>query len=180
MVYGWRLGQYVLKALADLKPMASSSLATTQLLLEQPLNHDDESLAEYAAETCRLRSEFNRKTAEAYCRPYGITSVYHANAILNRLERPKTDTMELNAVRIGDLAFVTMPYEVFCAHGVYIKTHSPFPTTMIFSCANQGLNYVPTAEAYEYGCYESFTSYFDKGSGEVAAEALTAMLNELK
>ena len=40
--------------------MASSSLATTQLLLEQPLNHDDESLAEYAAETCRLRSEFNR------------------------------------------------------------------------------------------------------------------------
>jgi len=73
-----------------------------------------------------------------------------------------------------------MPYEAFCAHGVYVKENSPFPITMIFSCANGGWNYIPTKEAYDYGCYESFTSYFAKGAGEAAAEKLTELLHSLK
>jgi len=51
---------------------------------------------------------------------------------------------------------------------------------MIFSCANGGWNYIPTKEAYDYGCYESFTSYFAKGAGEAAAEKLTELLHSLK
>ena len=71
-------------------------------------------------------------------------------------------------------------YEAFAAHGVYVKENSPFPMTMIFSCANAGWNYIPTKEAYDYGCYESFTSYFAKGAGEAVSEKLTDMLHSLK
>lgn len=78
------------------------------------------------------------------------------------------------------MSFVTMPYEAFAAHGVYVKENSPFPMTMVFSCANGGHNYIPTREAYEYGCYESFTSIFAKGTGEDAAEKLVQMLNSLQ
>ena len=88
--------------------------------------------------------------------------------------------MELSAVRIGDMAFVTMPFESFAAQGVFVKEHSPFPMTMIFSCTNGGWNYIPTREAYDYGCYESYTSYFAKGAGEAVTEKLTEMLQTLK
>ena len=180
IVYGWRIAQYVKNALPDLQEMDSSTFCVSRVLFEQPLNHDDEDKLEAAKRVRQLWEETDRATAEAYGKPLGISSVYHAGAICSRVKRAKSANMELNAVRIGDFAFVTFPYEAAGAQGSYVKEHSPFPMTMAFSCANQGQSYVPTKEAYEYGCYESYTSIFAKGTGENAAEKLTEMLEALK
>lgn len=180
LIFGWRLAQYVLKALPGLTKMASDKLQLATTELTYATNREDLHLLEEAKEMRRIRSEEGMAAANAYGRPLGISSVYHAWAIISRQNREATRTMELNAVRIGDLGFVTLPYEAFCAHGVYIKEKSDFPMTMIFSCANTGWNYIPTEEAYDYGCYESCTSIFAKGAGEVAAQKLTEMLNSLK
>ena len=180
MVYGWRLAQYILKALPEMKEMACQGIRAATTEFAYATNRDDVELLDEAREMRRLWDEEGRAAARAYGIPKGISSVYHAGAIIARQSRPETDTMELSAVRVGDLGFVTMPYEAFAAHGTYVKDHSPFPMTMIFSCANAGHNYIPTKQAYDYGCYESYTSYFGKGSGEAAAEKLTEMLNSLK
>lgn len=179
LIYGWRLAQYVLKALPNLKEMASDGIGISGIQFEQPLNHDDEDLYDEAAKVRKLWESTDITTANTYARERGISSVYHAGAIMSRRNRPQTGKMELNAVCIGDLGFVTMPYEAFGAHGTYVKEHSPLPMTLVFSCTNGGWNYIPTMEAYDYGCYESFTSYFAKGSGEAAAEKLVEMLKSL-
>lgn len=179
-VYGWRLAQYILKALPGLTKLASHSIASATLEFEYALNREDLHLLEQAKEMRRIWNEEGMAAAKAYGVPLGISSVYHAGAIISRQNRAETGTMELSAVRIGDMAFVTMPFESFAAQGMYVKEHSPFPMTMIFSCANAGWNYIPTKQAYDYGCYESFTSYFAKGAGEAVSEKLTEMLNTLQ
>lgn len=88
--------------------------------------------------------------------------------------------MEINAVRIGDLAFITCPFEMFASNGMYIKAGSPFEITLICTCTNGDYIYVPPAEAYDYGCYERSVSYFARGTGEAVAKKFVKILNELK
>lgn len=179
LIYGWRLAQYVKNALPQLKKMKSDTFALTSTQLELAVNHEDEELYDAAVEVRKLFQETDRVTATRLAHQKGLSSVYHAGAIVLRRKRPLTNKMELNAVRIGDFGFVTLPFESFAAQGLHIKANSRVPLTMIFSCANAGWNYIPTREAYEYGCYESFTSYFAKGSGEIIAEKVTEMINSL-
>lgn len=179
LIYGWRLAQYVMKALPDLQEMACDCIAVTREYFEQPVNHDDEHLYDVAAEVRRLWDETDRDTANTFARQQGISSVYHAGAIMKRRSRPQTQVIELNAVRIGDLGLVTVPYEMFAANGTFVKAHSPFPMTLVCSLANEHWFYVPTREAFEYGCYESCISYFAKGTGETTAEKLVGMLKPL-
>lgn len=179
-IYGWRLAQYILQTLPRLAPMQSQGIRLTTEQLTYPTNREDVHLAEQARQMRKIWDEEGMAAAKAYGAPLGITSVFHAGAIIGRVNRPETGTMELNAVRIGELAFVTLPCEPFCAHGEYVKRHSPFDMTMVLSCANAGWNYFPTKKAYDYGCYESHTSYFARGCGEAAAEKLTQLLQQLK
>lgn len=109
-----------------------------------------------------------------------MANVNHANAIVARQSRPETDQLRLDAVRIGGMAFVAAPYEMFTNQSIYIKEHSPFEMTMISTCSNGDAIYIPSAEAYDYGCYESYVSYYGKGVAEQAADKFLEMLNQLK
>ncbi len=63
--------------------------------------------------------------------------------------------MEITVVRIGDVAIVALPGELFVEIGLSIKKHSPFPITVIATLANGSLCYLPTAEAFRTGGYET-------------------------
>jgi hypothetical protein len=68
---------------------------------------------------------------------------------------PSSLQIEVQALRIGELALVAMPGEPFAEIGAEIKTASPFEFTM-FCGYSTGLggDYVPTAAEYEFGGYE--------------------------
>lgn len=61
---------------------------------------------------------------------------------------------ELQAWRIGELALVATPGEIFCQIGLQVKGGSPFDNTFFVSCANDSIGYVPVPEAYADGGYE--------------------------
>ena len=75
---------------------------------------------------------------------------------------------------------MTASYEMFSASALEIKGNSPFENTFILSCANGGHGYFATEAAYDYGSYESATSYFAKGCAEDAVTGLLALLDSLK
>ena len=108
---------------------------------------------------------------------YGMSSVYHANAIRKRVKMGETETRELRAFRVGPIAFTSGTYEMFCDHAKYVKENSPFDITFVIT-GNSG--YIPTEQAYDYGSYESHTGIFAKGTGEALAEAYVKLLNEIK
>lgn len=178
--YGQKLAQYAIDALPNLQPIEGSGIKNTQVIYEGPVNHDDEHLQAEAQQVKAAYEAGGRDAGNAVAKKLGISSVYHASAILARPSRPQTTTMEINAIRVGGMAFITAPIEMFAAHGSHIKENSPFGITFVLTCANDAKGYIPTADAYDYGCYESYTSTFAKGVGEALAEKYVEMLKGLQ
>ena len=179
-IYGTQVGDYVLAALEQttaaqtgtIKTKKTDYIAQVELLMQDKLDEAKEVQALYKAE--------GREAGNVLAREYGFSSVYHANAVINRSSYGKSQKVEVNAISIGSIGFVTASYEMFASHGATIKADSPYDTTFIITCCNGGNGYIPTQAAHEYGCYESHTGRFVAGTGEELVKVLTDSLAELK
>ena len=168
-------------ALPRMQLLEGSGIRMTTDRPEHSMNHADVHLAEEAKQVMTYWKESKDYTATRNLAiKLGFKSHHHARAVSERVNFKPTGRYEINAGRIGGFAFVTSPFETFAAHGLYVKEHSPMDMTMVFSCANQYHSYVPTADAYEYGCYESYTSYFAAGTGEELQKELVQLLEKVK
>lgn len=72
-----------------------------------------------------------------------------------RRERPAVE-VEIGGLRIGDGALVGLPGEIFSAIGRDIRVGSPFKHTAIAELANGCYGYVPLAESFKGGGYETW------------------------
>lgn len=70
-----------------------------------------------------------------------------------------TETVELQAIAIGNVAIVGFPVELFTAFGRRVKAESPFASTIVATLANGWHGYAPTLEAFERGGYEPRFAY---------------------
>jgi len=179
--YGQLLGDYVIKALENLTPVASGEVKTSKLMYEGKVNHTMEDKLDLAKEVNALYKATDRDTANKLAREYGFSSVYHCNGVITRSSMGETLTMGLHAISIGDaVSFITAPYEMFAAQGVYIKENTPYDMTFVMTCCNGATSYLPTEKAYDFGCYESHTGRFERGTAEDLAETFVEMLNAQK
>ena len=80
---------------------------------------------------------------------------------------------------LGDLAFVTAPYEMFCENGMDIKKGSPYKMTFISTCTNGSLSYIPSIATFAYGGYEVEMTKFASGTAEMLADGYIAMLKQI-
>ena len=88
----------------------------------------------------------------------------------------------LQAWHIGQVAFVSLPGELFVEWGLKVKTESPFPWTYPVELGGDYLGYLVTRQAWEAGGYESLVATTAKPSVEGVAhmvETGLAMLTEL-
>ena len=180
MLYGRRLGDYVLKGMEQLQPIHTGKVAASAQILHGRLNHTEDHLVPEAE---KIRVEWAKTNDPKLCMalgaPYGIHSAYHAGAIIRKAQQPAYLDMTMGAARIGDIGIAALPYEVFDTNGMYIREASPFPMTLILSCANGGFNYIPSKCGFAHGCYEADMCSHAPGTAEEAAELLVTMLREL-
>jgi len=97
-------------------------------------------------------------------------------------ELPPTLDTVVTAGRVGDMAWVGLPGEIFCAFGLEIKAKSPFAHTMPVELANDYLGYVCTPEALAEGSYETMLARSSLPTGEGGWELANTgirLLNEL-
>lgn len=69
---------------------------------------------------------------------------------------PQTVSVPLQVFRIGELAIVAIPCEVFAETGLAIKRSSPFPSTFTISLANSYAGYLPPPELHRLGGYSTW------------------------
>jgi len=107
---------------------------------------------------------------------------YYAKSSLRLSQWPDTVKVKLQALRLGDLAIVTMPCEVFAEIGLEIKRRSPLRPVFVMQLANGYNGYLPTPQQHALGGYETWrapSSYLEVTASRKMTETLLEMLAEL-
>ena len=93
--------------------------------------------------------------------------------------------MELTAIRIGNIGFAAVPFEMFDTSGMQLKEGSDCETTFVLTNAScEEHEYIPNIEVWDYDTndqtpYEIFSCAHEKGTAEQVVQELVKMLNEL-
>ena len=72
----------------------------------------------------------------------------------NGYEEVEGYPLEQTILRLGDVAIVTTPYELFSEIGLRIKKHSPVPYTLVLSNTNGSESYFASESEMCRGGYE--------------------------
>ena len=123
--------------------------------------------------------------------PDGIPDELYAKRWLELYaKQDEIDELEVMALKIGDVAIVGLPGEMFNEFGIYIKENSPFKNTLVIGLTNGSYHYFPTEASFVQGPegftpmitgYEttSGTTDYEIGGGEKLAASGVALLNNL-
>ena len=174
--YGMQLGQVIEKAMENMTKLENTKVKSTEYVFTGETDHSQDDKVDAALKVKELYDRTDRATATPYAHEMGFTSVYDANGTIRKAKLDPTMDMPIMAISVGDLAFAIAPYEMFAAHGMYIKENSPAAMTIISTCSNGGFGYIPTDLAFDYVCYESTTGSFARGVGNQVAEKYVELI----
>ena len=92
-----------------------------------------------------------------------------------------TVPVNITAAKIGeDIAFIGFSVEMLTEIGMKIKSGSPFKYTFLITHCNGSSGYLPPSGLYKEGGYETTSTPFEIGSGELVARKALRMLYDLK
>jgi neutral ceramidase len=169
---GTTLAGEVIKTYARLKPVATAAPLVRHETVKLPLPP----LAEGDVEKARsLVTRFGGKDDPKFLEKvwaFTVLDTYGRNG--QPLET------EVQVIALGpDLAWVSLPGEIFVELGLAIKAASPFKHTIIAELANGSIGYIPTNRGFDEGNYEAVSARCGQGSGEMLVDAATRLLKEL-
>jgi len=179
--YGAMTAGYAFKALTQcMKPSETDTLSFVQRTHMGRCDHRRDDLAEKAEQALEVYNrEGHTPAASEWCAKFGLGSVYTCGAIVRKSKLPEALPIEVNAIRIGDCAITTLPFEPFSSIGEHIKERSPFAMTFVNGYACGYHCYLPN-KTVDPDSYEGSTTIYMPGTDEELEDTLTDMLKELK
>ena len=104
--------------------------------------------------------------------------------LLEQWKRPYDTTplaVEVQALRIGEMALLAMPGEPFARIGADIRKASPFPVTMFCGYSSgRGGDYIPMESDYPHGGYEVERTPYGIGAAEKLIRDSIDLLGKLR
>ncbi|MCP5120486.1 MAG: hypothetical protein GY953_57565 [bacterium] len=135
-------------------------------------------------ERARKQLEEARSAAESWKQYQAAARVRRFRDLLEKWKQPADPSplrVEIQALRIGQLAIVAMPGEPFAEIGVAVKRASPFGFTMFCGYSDGiGGDYLPTADEYAHGGYEVERTPYAPGADQLVIDAASALLEQLR
>ena len=137
------------------------------------------------AEAAKLRENLNRSRREGTADEIRAATALATQAGMRAdralLYHGKTEVdWQLQGIRLGPVALISIPGEPFTETGQEIAARSPFPHTLFSGYSNGGFGYMPVRSAYPEGGYEVETTPFAPGAAELVVEESLRMLHELR
>ena len=178
---GDALGKHAISILeGEMTKLEGTNVQITGQYYTGKTDHREDHLVVLAHEVAEVWKETNDFTKCCQlANSYGMNSPYHANAVISKASLGPTYDVEMYAYSVGDLGFVTAPYEMFDTQGVTIKEESPFTATFVVTCCNDGIGYIPSMEGFNNNTYEANNGKFMPGTGEELADEYVKMLESL-
>ena len=128
----------------------------------------------------KARATVARMGGEASKRPAFMEMVWAFKVLDVSARNGKPHEVEVQAIALGkEVAWVSLPGEIFTELGLAIKQDSPFPYTIVAELANGLVGYIPSRRAYAQGNYEVVSARCAEGTGERLVDAAVKMLKEL-
>lgn len=177
--YSARLAEFAAKALADMQPVGGTKVQSEQRFIKLSIDHSDDDKIELAKEIWALWAK-DLQLAHDTAKQHGFNNAFATRDIIGRYNAEATRKVELNAISVGNIGFVAVPYEMFCTNGQFIKENSPFAMTIVMSCCNGYHKYFPSKFAFTHGGYEVDSRLYPEGTAENLAEELVDMLKTQK
>lgn len=163
----------VLRRWPNLLPAGEGPLQVRSMIVPLPLAPIDRADIEAARVTVRTGNDSGRESFMELVNAYKVLDVHSYNG--------KPIEVEVQVICLGDdLAWVSLPGEIFVQLGLDLKMDSPFKQTMIASLANGSIGYIPNRRAYPQGNYEVVSARCAAGGGELLVEAAINMLKEAR
>lgn len=180
--FGQMLGDHVLDALKTTTPVNGTVIQESHSYYEAVVDHSEDHMVADARKVSDVWQATNNFTEAVNAAPgSGIISPYHASSIISRANNTEgTRKLELNAIRIGDVAWATTPFETFDVTGTFVKENSPYEMTFFMSMCNGANSYIAAEYAFDkVGTYEVHNRLMEKGTAEGVADQLVEMLKGL-
>lgn len=183
IAYGRKLAEHAAEIMENTRPVDGGAIRTKQLQYKAMVNHTEDHKLEDAQKAMaeyRAHPELPKEERREIMKKYGFNSFLSAGAIVNRAKAGPYVEVELDALSVGDISFVTAPFEMFCSIPVYIKENTPFDMTFFMGYCNGSYSYLPDNFGFEFPSYEVRSCRFLKGTAEEIGKTHVEMLKELK
>ena len=184
---GYILGVSAMEAMQNSTPLQGDIVAASREMV--PLDRID--ISDERLEWAKKLMKIVEKEGMPPIQADGMPDAYYAKSWIEMREKQDIiDSAEVMVIRIGDLAFVGLPGEIFNEFGIDIKEKSPCLNTIITGNTNDKRAYFPTKVSFTQGP-EGFTPYitgyettpgstlYEIGSGEKLAESAIEQLNRI-
>ena len=170
---GTILAANVFEAYKKLQPVSGALRARSEIV-KLPLPIVSEAEVEEARRIARIPADAKAPQPKFLER----VKAYKVLDVMARDGNPHE--VEVQVIALGDdVAWVSLPGEIFVELGLAIKKASPFRYTFIAELANGSVGYIPNREAYAQGAYEVVSSRCAEGSGELLVQSAIHQLKEL-
>ena len=146
-----------------------------KLPLRRVTERDRAEAERYLTEFFKGKKELNYKDSAALHVYAGTLQRYEAQAHYGTVD------VEVHAVRFGDVAFGTDPFELFLNYGNRIRARSAAAQTFLIQLANGSLGYLPTEAAERHGHYSAYVSsgYVGHEGGDLLVDVTLDGINRL-
>ena len=163
----------VIRTYSQLKPFAVPDISVKSEIIQLPLAKISTDDLEWAREVAGKYGKVDAAPFMDMVKAFKIIDVYE--------RKGKLMDAEVQVFALGNTcAIVSLPGEIFTELGMYIKSRSPYPNTILVELANDCIDYIPDMKAYMEGNYEPVSARCAPGSGEILAAKVLEMLNEMK
>ena len=109
--------------------------------------------------------------------------VWHQDVVdrYNKQASQPKQTIEVHAIRIGDVAIVTNPFELFLDYGLRIKARSKAQQTLVLQLTTPWAGYLPTEKAVAGGGYSAVieSGYIGPEGGQLLVERTVDVVNSM-
>lgn len=176
--YGDRLAELAFAHYSELQSVEDTTIRIATQQVTCTVEHELEHLLPQCIEIRDMYTKDDlRAEANEKARALGLSSRYHASAIITRASLGATDERELNVMAIGPLGFTTGTYEMASEHAMELRSAAPFDAVFMI-CGNSG--YVPREEAIDYHSYEGDTRRYIRETGDMLVGKYLEMLQSIK
>lgn len=181
VAYGRELAGHVIEALkGELTPLELGPITTIQTTFTGKVNHSQDNLLGEAQRISNYFKDTNDLDgANMQALAVGISSLYACHQVVKKASLGLTFDIEIHATRIGDLAILHCPNEVFDSLGTMIRKDAPTSHVLIMGYSNEYNFYIPSQYGYDYGSYEADCSYYQRGEGEKLVAKMVSLLQDL-